>query len=190
MTVVFTTIALIYTACVLVVLAFAQPSPSSALDLLPMAMRGGAILNVVLLFILHFGWRWIWRFIPKLNDWVFPDLNGEWDVELKWVWGGKSGALTGEAEIKQSLLTFSMELKTDRSASETLLAKPKRNAESGRPLIYYIYRNTPKMTTATSEQPHDGAAVLNVGLEGAGVLSGNYFTNRETKGHLKLSKRV
>lgn len=25
-------------------------------------------------------WRLIWRLIPKLNDWFYPDLNGEWDV--------------------------------------------------------------------------------------------------------------
>lgn len=26
-------------------------------------------------------WRWVWQKIPQLNRW-FPDLNGEWDVEL------------------------------------------------------------------------------------------------------------
>ncbi|MGH6712983.1 MAG: hypothetical protein ACREEK_29020 [Bradyrhizobium sp.] len=28
-------------------------------------------------------WRTVWRWLPKLNDWVYPDLNGIWDVELK-----------------------------------------------------------------------------------------------------------
>ena len=27
-------------------------------------------------------WRWIWKKVPSLNRWVFPDLNGVWDVEL------------------------------------------------------------------------------------------------------------
>ena len=27
-------------------------------------------------------WRRVWRRFPALNKWIFPDLNGEWDVEL------------------------------------------------------------------------------------------------------------
>lgn len=36
----------------------------------------------VTLLIVTPAWRTIWRIVPKLNDWVYPDLNGEWDVEL------------------------------------------------------------------------------------------------------------
>src|SRR5260221_8411304 len=28
-------------------------------------------------------WRVIWRWVPKLNEWIYPDLNGDWDVELQ-----------------------------------------------------------------------------------------------------------
>jgi SMODS-associating 2TM, beta-strand rich effector domain len=31
-------------------------------------------------------WRWIWKKIPKMNEWVYPDLNGEWDVEMMSNW--------------------------------------------------------------------------------------------------------
>ncbi len=27
-------------------------------------------------------WRFFWKLVPPLNKWIFPDLNGEWDVEL------------------------------------------------------------------------------------------------------------
>lgn len=27
-------------------------------------------------------WRFLWKTFPKLNEWVFPDLNGTWEVEL------------------------------------------------------------------------------------------------------------
>ena len=39
-------------------------------------------LIFALVFITQF-WRIIWRWLPKLNEWVYPDLNGDWDVELK-----------------------------------------------------------------------------------------------------------
>lgn len=31
-------------------------------------------------------WRVLWRWIPKLNDWIYPDLNGKWDVTIKSNW--------------------------------------------------------------------------------------------------------
>lgn len=46
---------------------------------------GKVIFCAQLFFALIFvtpAWRLIWRAIPQLNDWVFPDLNGEWDVEV------------------------------------------------------------------------------------------------------------
>jgi hypothetical protein len=27
-------------------------------------------------------WRWVWKKFPSLNMLIFPDLNGDWDVEL------------------------------------------------------------------------------------------------------------
>jgi hypothetical protein len=30
-------------------------------------------------------WRWLWKRVPALNAW-FPDLNGEYDVELRHNW--------------------------------------------------------------------------------------------------------
>lgn len=31
-------------------------------------------------------WRFLWKRIPVLERWIFPDLNGSWDVELKSNW--------------------------------------------------------------------------------------------------------
>jgi len=27
-------------------------------------------------------WRFLWKKFPKLEQWIYPDLNGEWDVSL------------------------------------------------------------------------------------------------------------
>lgn len=184
-----TAIALIYAAIVSILIAILSKDASSWSDNLSFALKGGALLNVVLLAILYFGWRKIWALVPKLNQWVFPDLNGNWDVSIHWVWTSKKGTATGRAQIKQNLLTLSMELETDNSDSETLLARPKRHPESGRPLIYYIYRNTPKQKSVDSGPPHDGAALLKIDLKNSRILSGNYFTDRETKGHFEMQRR-
>ena len=41
-------------------------------------------------------WRWIWRKVPALNKW-FPDLNGEWDVELCSNWARQVQVLDAAA---------------------------------------------------------------------------------------------
>lgn len=184
-----TAVALLYASIVVVLIAGLSTDSSSITDNLSLALQGGALLNAILLAVIYFGWRWIWRKIPKLNQWIFPDLNGNWDVAIHWVWNGNSGIATGQAVVKQNLLTLSMELTTDKSESETLLARPKRHPESGRPLIYYIYRNTPKMKDANSGPPHEGTAVLKIDSGNIGILRGNYFTDRETKGHFEMTKR-
>jgi len=40
---------------------------------------------VTILFVTR-AWRWVWKRCPPLNRWVYPDLNGEWDVvgETNW----------------------------------------------------------------------------------------------------------
>lgn len=184
-----TVIALLYAAIVSILIAALSKDSSSWVDNLSLAFRGGALLNVVLLALLYFGWRKLWAWIPKLNQWVFPDLNGNWDVAIHWIWADKKGTASGRAQIRQNLLTLSMELETDNSDSETLLARPKRHPESGRPLLYYIYRNTPKQKSINSGPPHDGAALLKIDLQDTRALSGNYFTDRETKGHFEMRKK-
>lgn len=184
-----TAIALTYAVIVVLLIALLDSQSSSVAENLSLALRGGALLNVLLLAMLYFGWRWIWRWFPKLNDWIFPDLNGTWNATIHWVWNGKKGIAKGEACVKQNFLSLSMEMNTDGSHSETLLAKPKKHAESGNPLIYYIYRNTPNLTSETSQPPHEGAAVLRVSPSDIKTLRGNYFTSRDTKGHIVLERQ-
>lgn len=31
-------------------------------------------------------WRFFWCVFPKLNHWIFPDLNDVWDVEMASNW--------------------------------------------------------------------------------------------------------
>lgn len=104
----------------------------SGLASLETAFKGVAILNLILLGIAIGGWRWIWMIIPKLNDWVFPDLNGRWAVEIHWNWGAKKGEKAATAFIKQSLMKVSIELSSDESESETLMVVPHKDAQSSR----------------------------------------------------------
>ena len=155
---------------------------------LPTILKGVTILNLLLLGLAIGGWRIVWQWIPKLNDWVFPDLNGKWMVNIHWNWGNKSGEKTATAFIKQNLLKVSIELSSDESESETLIVAPHKDAQSSRPGLYYIYRNVSIAGAAMKQDPHIGAAILKISQESNDLLRGNYFTDRSTNGQYTMRR--
>ncbi len=153
-----------------------------------------ALFEIIIIIILLFGWRYIWKIIPVFNDWIFPDINGTWDVEIHWNWIQKNGTIkkglkVGKVYIKQNFLTLSMELFTDESESETLVVQAKKNSESGRLHFHYIYRNTPKNNGINKLKAHIGTAILKVSPHENSALEGNYFTDRNTQGVLKFVRQ-
>ena len=151
-----------------------------------------ALFELIIMLILIFAWRYIWKIIPIFNNWIFPDINGKWNVEIHWKKNinGKidTGIKEGVVYIKQNFLTLSMELFTDESESETLVIQPKKNTASGRLMFNYIYRNIPKNNVSEELKPHIGTAMLKISPDNNLILEGNYFTDRNTQGVLKFIK--
>ncbi|WP_208451947.1 hypothetical protein [Burkholderia anthina] len=153
-------------------------------------MGGATILNLVLLSLLRFAWQPIWGAIPFLNRALFPNLNGVWNMEIHWniPTEGKQGVVNAKALIKQDLMSISMEVTSPGSDSETLIAHPKKDPASGRPLLFYVYRVVPKDKNLDANHEYRGSALLKFSEAGHGELSGNYFTDRLTKGHFSLTR--
>ena len=152
------------------------------------ALKGAVPLNLMLFGIAAAGWRQLWKWVPKLNTWIYPDLNGKWNVEINWNWGTQSGTKSAIAYIKQDLTKFSIELKSDESESETLVVIPHRDSTSSRPGLYYVYRNVGIAKAAKKQNPHTGAAILKLDHESKDMLHGNYFTDRSTNGQFTLRR--
>lgn len=155
-----------------------------------LALSGAAILEVVLMVGMYFGWKWVWQCVPALNRWVYPNIEGEWKITIHWQGGGKMDVVYAKAIIRQDLLRISMEVRSEKSESETLIAEPRKNQESGRPLLYYVYLVTPKLTDDEAGEPYYGAAGLKFFEGDQEELSGNYWTSRQTKGHFYLSRQA
>jgi hypothetical protein len=163
---------------------------TSFLTAISIGTSGSAILHVLLLGTFYFGWEKIWDRYPVLNKMLFPNLNGTWEMVIHWEWEGKKGTSHAKAVIKQNFLNIGMDVEADDSDSQTLLAKPKKDVETGRAELYYVFLTTPKHKSNTDPQePYKGAAILKLSLEGNKLLQGNYFTSRKTVGHYEL-KRV
>jgi hypothetical protein len=154
----------------------------------------GLALEFFLIFLFTKGWRTFWQYIPALNQWIFPDLNGEWDAKIAWNWKNgditKTGKKNGRVVIKQSLLKFSVDLITDESESTTLVVKPFKDVESDQPAFYYMYKSESIEPGSGGAIEHKGAAVLKVPHGTLNTLSGNYFTNRSTYGRFTFERKI
>lgn len=183
-------VAVWYAACVAVVVTLIwkfgdHPTLWSSVGI---AFSGATMLNALLLFLVYIGWQRIWAIFPELNRLIFPDLNGSWNMNIHWQNPEGNGFVTAKAQIKQDLLRISMEVFSRDSDSETLIALPKRDPESGRPILYYVYRVVPKNIKIDAGASYEGSAILKMSNASYDRLGGNYFTSRRGTGHFELSR--
>ena len=167
---------------------FGGPS-QAAWSSIGFAFSGATVVQLALMGWVYFGWRHLWRWFPALNR-LFPDIGGEWNIRIDWHWKGKHGVADAEATIRQDFLRVSMEVRSTKSDSQTLIAQPKKDPESGTPLLYYVYLVTPKAVGAKPGPPYHGAAILKFSEIGGAELSGNYWTTQQSSGHFRLLRRT
>ncbi|PWW40293.1 hypothetical protein DFO83_102111 [Idiomarina loihiensis] len=164
---------------------------TSFISAISIATSGSALLHLLVLGTFYFGWEKIWNHWPILNKIFFPNLNGTWDMNIHWEWEGKKGTSKAKAVIKQDFLKLGIDVEAEDSDSQTLLAKPKKDVETGRAELYYVFLTTPKHKSNTrAQEPYKGAAVLKLGLSDNEQLQGNYFTSRRTVGYYELKRIV
>jgi hypothetical protein len=183
-------IAVLYAGCVAVIVALIwkfgnEPTLWSSVGI---AFSRATALNLALLLMVYVGWKWLWSSFPILNTLIFPNISGSWKMLIHWQKADGNGITRASAVIKQDLLRISMEVSSKDSDSETLMAHPKRDPESGRPMLYYVYRVVPKNIDPDAGQAYEGSAILKLSNTGINELSGNYFTSRQTKGYFELTR--
>ena len=54
----------------------------------------------------------LWRWFPALNRLLFPDIGGEWNIEIHWHGQGQDGVVDAEATIRRDFLSISMEVRS------------------------------------------------------------------------------
>lgn len=121
------------------------------------------------------------------NGQPFPNISGEWAMEIHWHRGDASGMLRAIALIGQVADKVSMTVRSPGSDSRTIFAQPGYEP-SGDPVLRYLYQVTPKATGSDAGQTYNGAAILHYYPNGE--LSGNYWTSQYTRGHFKLVRQM
>lgn len=163
-------------------------------------------------------WRLLWRVIPALNHWIYPDINGVWFGATRSNWSviervreaarvGKVlnldeladvGLLPGNIamEVKASLFKISVRSKTHSTLgdSKTLVAKAEKLPDTGDFRLVYIYQQDTPDPAASDEGSHIGAATLTINVGSRPKLDGDYWTRRKwregmnTAGHITVDR--
>lgn len=133
--------------------------------------------------------RALWALLRKLNPTFFPDLNGTWEGKIEPIRAGRQAPaepMALRATIRQSLLLIQIDFHAEDFQSVTLAATP--TVEEGQQLLYYIYRAEPKNPKHHS---YMGTTTMKIHVRLSDsrpqlVLSGQYFTSRQTRGRVEL----
>lgn len=130
-------------------------------------------------------WAWHWR---VLQPWLIhvPDLRGTWRAELRRT-NGAEDTINAYMAIRQTCSSLSMRLMSNESASMLLAARMTKAAD-GEFTVTGVYQNVPNLSVRDQSPIHNGAILLNVQGTPPVTLDGQYWTDRATRGELRLTR--
>ena len=130
----------------------------------------------------------VWRFVPAVQELIFPYLGGHWSGQLKF--SGERGEGTRDIElvVNHTLLSLQLVLTSEESFSKTLAVHAQRDEEAMRKRLYYVYQNERKEGFPGAGETYRGLAIMRVENQCGLMLHGNYFTERGQAGVLTLSR--
>lgn len=152
-------------------------------------------------------WRLVWRWTP-LGRWFYPDLNGEWDVEVRTNWpridatlraaNGETGpvdvrladedtlpplqSMTLRATIVQSWARMRIDVRNPSGDSPIKASKTVAvepfRGEEGRHGLIYVFEQESANTSVADDRIFYGAARIVVDQSGPDILCGSMWTDR------------
>lgn len=158
-----------------------------AVDDLTQQILGFVPLVLVLLFTAWDNWLWHLKiFLPLAKR---PDLRGTWlgSFEAQWLddkFQLHESTAPMALVINQSFTQLSVVLVAEKSKSYSLLAHVQQ-LPSGEYQINYEYSNTPAVKFRSEMSAHSGSTQFVVTKARSDRLSGEYWTNRWSRGSLQ-----
>jgi hypothetical protein len=153
-------------------------------------------------------WRTLWKWVPKLNEWIYPDLNGDWDVELKSNYPRidallksakgvappvdfrsenesllpELGTYKMRARIRQSWAEIEMELWNPAIAGPIKESKTlivePFRGKGGRHGLAYVFEQTNETDVVSDDSKFRGAAWIERHRDDINVFCGRMWTDR------------
>lgn len=125
-----------------------------------------------------------------------PDLRGTWRVELQSSWINPETnevipQINGYAVVRQSLTSLSLRLMTKESRSVLVAHSIEQQEYDELYKLVGVYRNEPKIELqGVRSKIHHGSFALDIHGSPVYELQGFYWTDRGTKGSMKLFGKV
>lgn len=178
------TVLAIYAGLYFLLIGIRQPTLIELLKLVP------ATVTLELLVVLAFK-KWIWKW-KILHPWfvVMPDLSGKWEGTLHYIWNGQEGDRDTSLTIIQSFNHIVVKLETIESSSRSVAASFDIDERRGIYDLYYTYINEPLITIQDRSKIHYGTTKLSFDLNENTTIRGEYWTSRDTKGVMLLTRVI
>ncbi len=138
---------------------------------------------VGILFVSHF-----WK-LRIFQGWLvsFPNLNGKWEGKIKFSYDGKESSRKVEVQIKQSFCNIIVKLNTRESKSTTFCGSFNIDGNRDIKQLIYSYHNEPDPNVRGRSPLHYGTTLLEISKDNK-TLTGEYWTNRNSRGSIALHK--
>lgn len=121
--------------------------------------------------------KWLWRYFKKINFVKTPNLNSEWNGNLKSSFDNHSSEVKATLKIFQTWTRIKILLTTDQSLSHSETASIMVDTPEGKYLSYQ-YISEPKSNTVKTMSIHRGTVRL-VFDEKKNSLEGEYYSGRD-----------
>lgn len=143
----------------------------------------------IIIWMIFIAWAWKWKiFYPWLVS--FPNLSGNWEGTIKSNWKKMEiEPIPIEVSITQNFFNIQVRIKTNESRSYSIGASFDIDNERGFQQLFYTYLNTPKAGVRERSEIHYGSTILNFDGFNVTKMDGEYWTDRETTGEIKLKRK-
>ena len=137
-------------------------------------------------------WLWRWKY---LQGWLipFPDLNGTWQGVIQTNWKTEEGKTLEPIPviltIKQSFGRMSCVMRTGEMESHSYIEGFCIDKDAQIRRLCYSYTSRPKVALRERSTPHDGTILFNIIGNPVHKLEGEYWTQRQTTGTVRLTFR-
>lgn len=176
-----------FVAAISLGLAFSGlPGDGHVVGNLSALIRWSGSLVTIATIVLFASWRWI----RPLQGLIFPYLGGTWKglVEFENDDQDEKQTRAVTLEVKHLLTGITMMLDSAESTSWTLAVHAEKAKGFDRYRLYYVYLNERKEGAEGGGQQYRGLAIIGIKTGMPLRMSGNYFTETDREGTLKLEQ--
>jgi hypothetical protein len=155
----------------------------------------GLVVSITMLVVFVFNkYCWAWK---VFRGWYVkrPDLRGTWKAELQSSWTNPETSqpvppITAYAVIRQTLTSMSLRLFTKESKSVLIAHSIEIQEADDLCKLVGVYRNEPNIELqGVRSEIHYGAFSLEIHGEPVAELEGHYWTDRGTKGRMRICEK-